>query len=50
MLLAWLGLDDEAARLESAVDAAIAAGDRLTPDVGGAASTQEFASAVRQRL
>jgi len=50
MLLSWLGLDADAARLENAVDAAIAAGDRLTPDVGGSASTTEFASAVRERL
>jgi 3-isopropylmalate dehydrogenase len=41
MLLSWLGRD---------VDAAIAAGDRLTPDVGGNASTTEFATAVRERL
>jgi isocitrate dehydrogenase (NAD+) len=50
MLLTWLGLEGEAKRLQSAVDAAIAAGDRLTPDVGGSASTTEFASAVRERL
>jgi isocitrate/isopropylmalate dehydrogenase len=50
MLLEHLGLAADAARLEAAVDAAIAAGDRLTPDVGGAAGTMEFAAAVRARL
>jgi isocitrate/isopropylmalate dehydrogenase len=50
MLLQHLGLNAEAARLEAAVDAAIAAGDRLTPDVGGTARTEDFADAVRSRL
>jgi isocitrate/isopropylmalate dehydrogenase len=50
MLLEHLGLVDEAARLEAAVDAAIGAGDRLTPDVGGTAGTMDFAAAVRARL
>jgi isocitrate/isopropylmalate dehydrogenase len=50
MLLQHLGLSREAGRLERAVDAAIAAGDRLTPDVGGDAGTGDFAEAVRSRL
>jgi isocitrate/isopropylmalate dehydrogenase len=50
MLLQHLGLNAEAARLEAAVDASIAAGDRLTPDVGGTARTEDFADAVRSRL
>ncbi len=50
MLLEHLGLGAQAARLEAAVDAAIAARDRLTPDVGGTARTEDFADAVRSRL
>jgi isocitrate/isopropylmalate dehydrogenase len=50
MLLDHLGLADGATRLEAAVDATIAAADRLTPDVGGTAGTDDFAQAVRSRL
>lgn len=50
MLLDHLGLADDARRLEAAVDAAIAARDRLTPDVGGSATAVEFAAAVAKRL
>ncbi len=50
MLLEHLGLVDQATRLEAAVDAALAAHDRLTPDVGGPAGTGDFAAAVRERL
>jgi len=50
MLLEHLGLSADAVRLEAAVDAAIEAGDRLTPDVGGSSGTEDFAAAVRERL
>jgi isocitrate/isopropylmalate dehydrogenase len=50
MMLEHLGLTNDAARLEAAVDAAIGAGDRLTPDVGGTGHTDDFAAAVRERL
>ena len=50
MMLEYLGLDDAAARLERAIDETYAAGDCLTPDQGGSARTEEFASAVRERL
>jgi isocitrate/isopropylmalate dehydrogenase len=50
MLLEHLGLVDQAARLEAAVEGAIAASDRLTPDVGGRSGTDDFADAVRERL
>ncbi|MDQ7801075.1 MAG: isocitrate/isopropylmalate dehydrogenase family protein [Armatimonadota bacterium] len=56
MLFEWLGrrFDDPAAteaarRLEEAVGAALSAGVR-TPDLGGSATTAEFARAVRARL
>jgi len=50
MMLTHLRLTDDARRLEDAVDAALAAGSALTPDLGGQASTEEFAAAVRARL
>lgn len=50
MLLDYLGLDAEAARLEAAIDAVYADGQHLTPDQGGRASTSEFCTAVAKRL
>lgn len=50
MMLEHVGLVDAAQRLERAVEETYAAGDRLTPDQGGAASTEEFAQAVQSRL
>ncbi len=50
MLLEYLGLDDAAQRLERAVEETYAAGDRLTPDQGGFATTRQFARAVQSRL
>ena len=50
LLLAYAGFPDAAARLEQAVERTYAAGDALTPDQGGAATTDEFAAAVRSRL
>jgi isocitrate/isopropylmalate dehydrogenase len=50
MLLEHVGLGEDARRLESAVDSALAARDRLTPDIGGASTTVELASAIRERL
>ncbi len=50
MMLDHLGYGAEARRLEAAVDATIADGDRLTPDMCGAGTTQEFAGAGAERL
>lgn len=50
MLLAYLGLDDAARRLEAAVDATLADGTCLTPDVGGSATTFEMADEVVRQL
>jgi isocitrate/isopropylmalate dehydrogenase len=50
MLLDHLGLADAARRLERAIDATYAAGDRLTPDQGGSATTEELCAAVASRL
>ena len=50
MLLEHVGLAEAGRRLEAAVDAALAAGEALTPDLGGSATTGELAKAVRARL
>ena len=50
MMLDYLGLGAEAARLEAAVARVYAAGRTLTPDQGGTASTTEFCDAVAQAL
>lgn len=50
MMLEWLRLGEHAARLDRAVTAVYGAGDQLTPDQGGTASTTEFASAVAAAL
>jgi tartrate dehydrogenase/decarboxylase/D-malate dehydrogenase len=48
-MLAHLGLEEEAARIERAVEAASAQGV-LTRDVGGSASTDEVTAAVVANL
>jgi isocitrate/isopropylmalate dehydrogenase len=50
MLLGWLGLDAEAARLDRAVADVYAAGRTLPVDQGGTATTDEFAQAVADLL
>ncbi|NUQ87976.1 MULTISPECIES: tartrate dehydrogenase [Glycomyces] len=49
LMLAHLGLPEEAARIERAIEAASAAGV-LTRDVGGTASTDEVTAAITARL
>jgi len=46
MMLDYLGLHDDAVRLERAVDAVYADAAVLTPDQGGRASTEQFAQHV----
>ena len=50
MLLRHVKEPDAAARLQLAVDGVYQEGRHLTPDVGGSASTQEFAQAVIHKL
>lgn len=50
MMLEYLGFDDGASRLEAAVRAVYAAGEPLTPDQGGSASTTEMADAIAREL
>jgi isocitrate/isopropylmalate dehydrogenase len=46
MMLAYLGLAEEARALETAIDVVYAEGRALTPDQGGKATTQSFCEAV----
>ena len=50
MMLDHLGLSEQAAQLERAVETTYAAADRLTPDQGGHATTEQFAEAVLDAL
>ena len=49
-MLDHLGQPEKAARLRNAIRATLAAGDRLTPDLGGNGTTQTFADAIASRL
>ena len=46
LMLEYLGFENEARRIEAAVAGVYAAGETLTPDQGGDASTQQFCEAV----
>ncbi len=50
LMLDYLGFGPAAKRLQSAVEAVYAAGEHLTPDQGGRASTTEFCDAVARLL
>jgi isocitrate/isopropylmalate dehydrogenase len=50
LMLDYLRLEQDARRLERAVEETYAAGDSLTPDQGGSATSDEFAAAVQSRL
>jgi len=50
MMLEHLQLDAEAKQLYTAIRETLAAGDRVTPDLGGTGSTQSIAEAVYDRL
>ncbi|MHC3402146.1 isocitrate dehydrogenase [Aeromonas veronii] len=49
-MLEYLGMQDKAERIREAVRATIESGDRVTRDLGGTASTSEFAQAIIDRL
>lgn len=50
LMLGHMGWRDEAERLRNAIRRAIAEGDRLTPDLGGHASTQSYADGLIEHL
>ena len=50
LMLDYLGFEAASARLERAIERVYAAGDALTPDQGGTATTTEFCEAVAREL
>lgn len=48
-MLDHLGMQDKATRLRDAINATLEAGDSLTPDLGGSASTMDFAKGIAKR-
>lgn len=49
-MLAHIGMNDSAVAVRNAIRATLAAGDRLTPDLGGSGSTSTFTDALIERL
>jgi isocitrate dehydrogenase (NAD+) len=49
-MLEYLGMEDKAESILSAVKDVIASGDRTTRDLGGTAGTKEFTQAILDRL
>ena len=49
-MLDHLGMQDKAERLRNAINATLEAGDALTPDLGGSASTMDFAKSIAKRV
>lgn len=50
LMLSHMGMEDRATRLRSAIRDTIAAGDRVTPDLGGTGNTVSFTDAIIERL
>lgn len=49
-MLSHLGHQDKAKQLHEAITGTIAAGDRITPDLGGSGNTNSFAEAIISRI
>ncbi len=49
-MLSKMGMEDKSQRIKAAIRRTIVATDRVTPDLGGAHTTQEFADAIISRL
>ena len=50
LMLSHMGMEEKATRLRTAIRDTIAAGDRVTPDLGGDGNTGTFAEAIIERL
>jgi isocitrate dehydrogenase (NAD+) len=50
MMLSHLGMEEGADRLRRAIRETVAAGDRVTPDLGGSGQTESFTDAIIERL
>jgi isocitrate dehydrogenase (NAD+) len=49
-MLSHLDREESARKLRSAIRQTLAAGDRVTPDVGGEGSTESMTDAIIERL
>ena len=49
-MLGHIGMEDRARRVREAIRATLAAGDRLTPDLGGSGTTASFTDALIERV
>ena len=50
LMLRYLDEDEQAARIRAALERVLAAGETRTPDLGGSATTQEFADAISKQV
>ena len=50
LMLRYLDEDEQAARILAALERVLAAGETRTPDLGGSATTQEFADAISRQV
>jgi isocitrate dehydrogenase (NAD+) len=50
MMLEYISEEKAAARIRVALHAVLTRGERLTPDLGGSASTSQFADAIRREI
>jgi len=50
LMLEWLGLEDASRCVMSAIETVLAGGERLTPDLGGRATTAEMGDAIAARI
>ena len=50
LMLHYLDEDEQAARILAALERVLAAGETRTPDLGGSATTQEFADAISRQV
>jgi len=50
MMLSHLGMDEKRVRLEHAIRDVVGERDRLTPDLGGTAATDQLAAAIIERV
>ena len=50
MMLQHLELHEQAERVRAALEATVRAGETLTPDLGGTATTDQFTDAILRRL
>lgn len=50
LMLDWLGLDEASLRIMGAIETVLEAGEHLTPDLGGNATTGEMGDAIAARI